>query len=271
VSRIGLIGNLAVDRVAGGAPRVGGGVFHAARAAARIGADVVAVTRCADGDREVALAPLEALGFPVTCGDATETTAFSFHYEGDLRVMQVDAVGDGWTADDVDGWAGDALADCSWVLVAGLLRSHFERPAIEALGRRDGHSLLLDAQGITRLARIGSLVEDGDVDRGLLSHLTVLKLNEEEGETLAGGLDADRLASLGPPEIVLTLGSQGARVVADGTMSIVPPHPATGPVDPTGAGDAFSLVYVDGRARGLEPAEAAERAARVVTELITVT
>jgi ribokinase len=99
----------------------------------------------------------------------------------------------------------------------------------------------------------------------------VLKLNEEEGETLAGGLEARQLASLGPPEIVLTLGSQGARVVVDGEMTVVAPHPASGPVDPTGAGDAFSLVYVDGRAQGLEPAEAAERAAKVVTELITVT
>jgi sugar/nucleoside kinase (ribokinase family) len=270
VSRIGLIGNLAVDRVAGGEPRVGGGVFYAARAAARVGADVVAVTRCARADRELALKPLEDLGFSVVCGDASETTAFSFHYEGDSRVMTVDAVGDAWSAEDVEGWAGDALADCGWVLVAGLLRSHFDRPAIEALGR-DGHRLLLDAQGITRIARVGPLAEDGDVDRGLLRHLTVLKLNEEEGVTLAGGIEADRLASLCPPEIVLTLGSEGALVVVEGAATTLPPYPANGPVDPTGAGDAFSLVYVDGRARGLEPAEAAERAARVVTELITVT
>ncbi len=45
---------------------------------------------------------------------------------------------------------------------------------------------------------------------------------------------------------------------------------AGGTVDPTGAGDAFSLVYVDGRARGLGPVVAAERAADVVAELITV-
>ena len=270
MSRIGLVGNLAVDRVAGSEPRVGGGVFHAARAAAGVGADVVAVTRCAPADRDVALAPLEALGFPVTCGDASETTAFSFHYEGDLRVMRVDAVGDVWSAAEVEGWVGDALADCSWVLVAGLLRSHFDGRAVEALARH-GHRLLLDAQGITRVAQVGPLVEDGGVDRGLLRHLTVLKLNEEEGETLAGGLGADQLASLGPPEVVLTLGSHGARVVVDGTMTIVPPHPASGPVDPTGAGDAFSLVYIHGRAQGLVPAEAAERAAKVVTELITVT
>ena len=47
MSRIALIGNLAVDRVAGGEPRPGGGVYHAARAAVGVGADAVVVTRCA--------------------------------------------------------------------------------------------------------------------------------------------------------------------------------------------------------------------------------
>ena len=54
MSPIGLIGNLSVDRVAGGEPRPGGGVFHAARAAARLGTDVVVVTRCAPSDRAIA-------------------------------------------------------------------------------------------------------------------------------------------------------------------------------------------------------------------------
>ena len=109
MSTIATIGNLAVDRIAGAPPRAGGGVFHAARAAAHVGADAVAVTRCAPGDRATAFAPLESLGLPVTCADATETTAFSFHYEGDHRVMAVDAVGEPWTPEDVEGWASAAL------------------------------------------------------------------------------------------------------------------------------------------------------------------
>ena len=269
MSPIALIGNLSVDRVAGGDPRPGGLVFHAARAAARLGADAVVVTRCAPADRDVVLGPLEALGLPVTCADAAETTAFSFHYEGDARVMTVDAVGDPWTAADVEGWASRALAGCEWVLVGGLLRSHFDTAAASALAT-DGRRLLLDAQGVTRVAAEGPLREDADVDRALLRDLTVLKLNEEEATTLAGGLEREHLATLGVPEVVLTLGSRGARVVAGGEMTAVAPRAADRPVDPTGAGDAFSLVYVDGRAAGLDPVAAAERAARVVTELIAV-
>jgi sugar/nucleoside kinase (ribokinase family) len=269
VSPIGLIGNLSVDRVAGGGPRPGGGVFHAARAAARLGTDVVVVTRCAPRDRALALSPLEALGFPVTCADAAETTGFSFHYEGDTRVMTVDAVGEPWTAADIEGWAGEALDGCEWVLVGGLLRSHFETPAADALAGQ-GHRLLLDAQGITRVAETGPLREDAEIQRSLLRDLSVLKLNEREGELVAGGLDLEHLETLGVPEVLLTLGSQGARVVAAGTMTPVAPRVADGPVDPTGAGDAFSLVYVGGRVSGLDPVAAARRAAHDVVELITV-
>lgn len=269
MSPIGLIGNLAVDRVAGGAPRVGGSVFHAARAAARLGVDAVVVTRCAPVDRALVLAPLEALGLPVTCADASETTAFSFHYEGDRRIMTVDAIGDPWTDADVEGWGGRAFAGCEWVLVGGLLRSHFETAALDALVE-GGRRLLLDAQGITRVAETGPLREDAEFDRALLRDLEVLKLNEEEGEIVAGGLGQAELEALGVPEVVLTLGSQGVRVVAGGTMTAVPAFPAPGPVDPTGAGDSFSLAFVDGRTRDLGPVAAAERAARIVTELITV-
>lgn len=269
MSPIGLIGNLSVDRVAGGEPRPGGGVFHAARAAARLGTDVVVVTRCAPSDRAVVLSPLEALGFPVTCADAAETTGFSFHYEGDTRVMTVDAVGDAWTVADIEGWAGEALDDCEWVLVGGLLRSHFGAPAAAALAG-PGRRLLLDAQGVTRVAETGPLREDAKIHRSLLRDLTALKLNEEEGELLAGGLDLEHLEALRVPEVVLTLGSQGARVVAEGAMTAVPPRVADGPVDPTGAGDAFSLVYVDGRVSGLDPVAAAGRAAHDVVELISV-
>jgi ribokinase len=267
VSTVALIGNLAVDRVAGGAPRPGGGVFHGARAAVRLGADAAVATRCAPADRAVVLEPLEALGLRVACADARETTAFSFFYEGDHRVMNVDAVGEPWAPGDVDGWAADALDGAGWAIVAGLLRSHFPPAAIEALAR-DGRKLLLDAQGLVRVARPGPLVRDADVDRAVLRHLAVLKLNEDEAAILAGGLEPDALRGLGVPEVVLTLGSRGALVVTPEAAVPVRPHPARGAVDPTGAGDAFSLVYVVGRAQGLEPADAADQAAKVVAELI---
>jgi sugar/nucleoside kinase (ribokinase family) len=267
MSRIAVVGNLSIDRVAGGEPRAGGGVFWAARAAAHVGADVAVATRCAPVDRDVALAPLEALGLPVACGDARATTAFSFHYEGDHRVMRVDAVGDAWSPDDVEGWAAPALDGAKWALVAGLLRTDFPAETVTALAD-GGRRLLVDGQGLVRLGRTGSLATDAKVDRSLFEAVAVLSLNEQEAETLAGGLEPERLSALGVPEVVLTLGSRGAVVVAGETSTVIAPHRVAGDVDPTGAGDSFSLLYLDARAAGAEPAEAGARAARVVAELI---
>ena len=203
---------------------------------------------------------------PVTAADGRETTAFSFHYEGDHRVMTVDAVGDPWTSDDIAGWAAPPLADARWVLVAGLLRSHFPAPTVAALAR-DGRRLLLDAQGIVRVARVGPLERNADIDRAVLAHLAVLKLNEDEARILAGALDAESLLALGVPEVVVTLGSEGARIVTPELDTAIPPHPVAAP-NPTGAGDAFSLVYLDGRESGLHPVAAAERASREVADML---
>ncbi len=106
---------------------------------------------------------------------------------------------------------------------------------------------------MTRVAETGPLHEDAAFDRALLRDLAVLKLNEEEGLMVAGGLEGERLEALGVPEVVLTLGSKGAQVLAHGEVTPIAPCPVDGLVDPTGAGDAFSLVYVDGRASGPRP------------------
>jgi sugar/nucleoside kinase (ribokinase family) len=120
-----------------------------------------------------------------------------------------------------------------------------------------------------RVARPGPLERDANVDRRVLEHLTVLKLNEDEARILAGGLEPDALRSLGVPEVVLTLGSDGARVVTEDVAAPIGPHPVPGSVDPTGAGDAFSFAYLDARSRGLDPVSAAERAAHVAAEVIS--
>lgn len=242
-------------------------MFWAARAAAHVAVDVAVATGCAPADRDVALGPLEALGHPVVCRDAARTTEFSFRYEGDRRLMTVDAVGDPWSPDDVDGWAASALAGAGWVQVAGLLRTDFPAATIAALAR-GGRRLLLDAQGIVRLGKTGPLEEDARVDRGVFRDLAILTLNEDEAHALVGGIDPDRLRSLAVGEVVLTRASRGAVVVTPEAVAEIPAHRVEGRVDPTGAGDSFAVLYLDARSRGVEPAEAAVHAARIVAELI---
>ena len=266
MAELAVIGSITRDVVDGGLPRPGGVPLYAGRALRVLGSRARIVARCAAEDRRALLTPVVALGLPVTWRPGEQTTGFSFRYEADRRVMRVDAVGDPWTVDDVRGWAGRGLGRAEWVLVGGVLRSDFAPATLASLAR--GRRLLVDGQGLARVAETGPLQVDGEVDRGVLRHVTVLKLSEREAETLAGGTDESSLRSLGVPEVVVTLGSHGALVLAGRRLERVQARPVTGAVDPTGAGDAFAAVYLASRAAGHSPASAGKRAAALVAGLL---
>ena len=260
---IAALGHLTRDVVADGEPRPGGGVFWSTRALAHLGADAVVSAACSAEDRPSLVPPLEAFGLPVTWVESSATTAYSFHYEGDRRIMWQDSVGDPWTPEQVV----EAAADAAWINVCALTRTDFPADTLAALAT-DGRQLLVDLQGLVRTATVGPLHTDehiGDV----LRHVEVLKLNDEEAETLVGSADPERLHSLGVPEVVLTLGSKGAWVVTPDLVEHVPAVPVDGDVDPTGAGDTYSVTYIVQRAAGAEPVEAARVAASTVSTFLT--
>ena len=266
MTRIAVIGNLAVDRVAGGAPRAGGAVFYAARVAARLALDVRLAARCAVDDVQVALEPLRSIGLPLAWAPGTKTTAFAFHYEGEHRVMTVEAVGDPWTPEDVTGWAASALDGAGWVHVGALLRSDFPADTLRAVAT-GGRRLLVDAQGLVRRAAVGPLESAGDVDAAVLAAVRVLKLNEDEARLLAGGAEVGALRSLGVPEVVLTLGSAGSLVVTADAAERVPAEPVV-VADPTGAGDTYAIGYLAARAGGAAPVQAARQASALVAGVL---
>jgi sugar/nucleoside kinase (ribokinase family) len=76
------------------------------------------------------------------------------------------------------------------------------------------------------------------------------------------------MQQLGVAEVILTLGSQGAWVVTHSLIEHIPAIPIDEPVDPTGAGDTYSVTYLVQRARGAEPVEAARVAAETVSALL---
>jgi sugar/nucleoside kinase (ribokinase family) len=262
MSSIAAIGHLTRDVVAGAPPRPGGGVFYAARALALLGADATVSASCSAEHRPELLPPLEDFGLPVAWRESSTTTGYSFHYDGDRRIMWQDAVGDPWKADEVMA----AVEGSAWVDVCALTRTDFPGETLAALAA-DGRRLLVDLQGLVRTATIGPLHTDehiGDV----LHHVEVLKLNDEEAETLVGSAEPTALLALGVPEVILTLGSQGAWVVTPEIVEHVPAVTIDGPVDPTGAGDTYSVSYLVQRAAGAEPVEAARFAAATASELI---
>ncbi len=247
---LGLVGNLSHDRVGGGPPRLGGGVFYGARALALLGLAVQVVAR---GET------IEPFPVPAIILPTDETTAFSFRYEGDRRVMEVDAVGEPWTAEDI----ASVKPDVEWLHVAALLRSDFPAQTMAALAHE--RKVSLDGQGLARVPAVGPLRLDSDFDPAVLQAVSILKLSENEAETL-GGIDA--LGRLGVPEVVVTRGRQGSVVLTGGEVHELSSRPVR-TADPTGAGDAFAVGYLAARSEGRNPLDAARAAGDLVARFLS--
>lgn len=71
---------------------------------------------------------------------------------------------------------------------------------------------------------------------------TIVKINEDELHALSGTTDIEegiaRLVAMGPPIVIVTLGSAGCRYRWYGHAGALPGYPVT-PIDTTGAGDGF--------------------------------
>jgi len=261
--RVAVVGNLARDVVNHGAPSPGGCPFFAAEAFARLDEEGQILTRFAERDRDLFEPALRALEAPVTLLPAETTSGFSLDYEGEERAMGVTAVGERWKAADADALAPDIV----WVHVAPLLRSDFPAETLTALA--SGRHLTLDGQGLVRSPEVGPLTTDPDFDPAVLDSVTTLKLSEEEARIVARGpFDNASAAVLGVPEVLLTLGSHGAVLFANGTDTFVPAAwPVLG-VQTTGAGDAFMVAYATSRADGHDALTAARNASRLVAEML---
>lgn len=262
MTELAVIGNLTRDVVAGATPRPGGAVFYSARALARLGADARVAVSCGRDDWAVLAPHVEKFPLPVAWYESPTTTAYSFHYDGDQRVMHQEAIGASWSSRQ----ALEAVADARFVHVGALVRTDFPGETLAALAA-NRRRLLVDAQGLVRRPELGPLRMDGDVGDAL-RHVSILKLNDEEAERLVGSADPKGLRALGVPEVILTLGSQGAWVATAEALDHVEADVIEGPVDPTGAGDTFSAAYLVARASGAEPVEAARDATRTVTEFL---
>ena len=256
--RVAVVGNLSLDHVDGGPPRPGGPPRYAARSLAALGVPSVVRAKTAAADRVQLVRPLEELGIPVEWRAGETTATYAFSYDGDTRAMEVRELGSPWSPEDVEG------LDADWIHVGALFRGEFGEETLAALAKTA--RLSFDGQGLVRPARLGPLELEPDPDTSFLRHISVLKLSEEEALALAGSLEEAPLTELGVPEVVVTLGSRGAIVVAGGNAVRLRADPVD--ADPTGAGDAFAAAYVVERSRGREPREAAERATGLVHALL---
>lgn len=262
---VAVVGNIALDRIDGGPPRIGGAPYYAARSLRVVGRPARIVTKCADADRTTLVPRLAAMGVPVSWRASAHTAAYSMSYRGDERLMTVDKLGEPWGADETDGWLEKAVARAEWIQVGALYRGEFPPETLELLARR--RHLLLDGQGIVRPAREGPLRLEGVHEPEVLRHVSVLKLAEDEAQALLGDVDEDSVGSLGVPEVLVTLGPRGSLLFEKGRLERIPAR-GIWDRDPTGAGDGFAAAYVVARSLGHSPATAARRATAVVATLL---
>src|SRR5206468_568692 len=163
VRPVGVIGHLSRDVVAGAAPQIGGGPWHAARALRALRHDALVFAKCGGDERRDFGTQLAALGLPVSLTTAGETTSFSFSYDGNgARTMAVEAIGDPWHVDELPQ---ALLRRVAWLQVAPLLHGDLDPAALEWLAR--DRRILLDGQGLVRQRQLGPLVLDGSLDRDL--------------------------------------------------------------------------------------------------------
>ncbi len=123
----------------------------------------------------------------------------------------------------------------------------------------------LDGQGLARVPAVGPLRLDSDFDPAVLQAVSILKLSENEAETL-GGIDA--LGRLGVPEVVVTRGRQGSVVLTGGEVHELSSRPVR-TADPTGAGDSFAVGYLAARSEGRRPLDAARAAGDLVARFLS--
>jgi sugar/nucleoside kinase (ribokinase family) len=259
---LGVVGLVSLDRVDGGIPRLGGAPWYAAQALRLLDHPAVLVTKLAAEDSRRGL---HALGLPVAWRAAPKTITFRIENGADGRAMELEERGEAWSRADAEGWVREALAGCAWVHAGALTGEDFSADVLAVLRR--GRRLSFDGQGLTRSSGLGPVTLGRDFDPELLRHIDLLKLSREEADALGLGLDERALRTLGVGEILVTLGSKGSVVYADGLAEHVPARTLAAH-DPTGAGDQFAAAYLVYRSRRHSPVSAARLASEVVHRLL---
>jgi len=233
----------------------GGKGANQAVAAARLGARVAMVGRVGSDDAGGTLrAALQEAG--VDC----RHLAVDGQAASGLALIGVDRSGDNTiiVSPGANGRVGpdDVVAAAPLLASAAVTLVQLEVPAmaVEAALAASGGTVVLNPAPASLLSA------------ALLERVDVLVPNRIELAQLAGSAEADGLAAveemargLPVPTVVVTLGADGALLVAGGDAVVLPAPPVEA-VDTTGAGDAFCGAIAEALARGVAIDEATARA-----------
>lgn len=211
-----------------------------------------------------AVEDLRAKGIQVEVLPSRKTVYFENIYgeNQDDRKQRVLAKADPFTVEELKD------EEAKFFHLGSLLSDDFSLDVVKLLSGKG--KLAVDAQGYLREVR-GEQVypTDWKDKREALKYIDILKVNEYEAEVLTGFKDfkqaALQLAEWGVKEVLLTLGSLGSIIYAEGTFYKIPAYPAKNVVDATGCGDTYSMGYLYMRNKGASYEEAGCFAAALST------
>ena len=203
---------------------------------------------------------IKAMGIDTICYPSRHTVYFENIYGADSnnRKQRVLAKADPFTMDDV------MPLEAKIFHLGTLLADDFSPEVVEYLSTKGIVSI--DVQGYMREV-VGEDVRPTDwKDKNrILACTGILKLNEDEMETITGCSEprtaAVKLAGYGVKEVIITLGSYGSLIYADGKFYEIPAYKPSCVVDATGCGDTYSTGYLYCRAQGAGIEEAGKFAA----------
>ena len=211
-----------------------------------------------------AVEDLRAKGIQVEVLPSRKTVYFENIYgeNQDDRKQRVLAKADPFTVEELKD------EEAKFFHLGSLLSDDFSLDVVKLLSGKG--KLAVDAQGYLREVR-GEQVypTDWKDKREALKYIDILKVSEHEAEVLTGFKDfkqaALQLAEWGVKEVLLTLGSLGSIIYAEGTFYKIPAYPAKNVVDATGCGDTYSMGYLYMRNKGASYEEAGCFAAALST------
>lgn len=207
---------------------------------------------------------IRQMGIDTVCYPSRHTVCFENIYGADSneRKQRVLAKADSFTTDDVRPLHARVFH------LGSLLADDFSPEVVELLA--DKGLVSIDVQGYLREV-VGEQVRAAswkDKER-ILACTGILKLNESEAVTITGcnyvREAARKIAAYGVSETIITLGSYGSIVYAQGTFYDIPAYKPLKVVDATGCGDTFSTGYLWCRAQGAGIDEAARFASAMCT------
>jgi sugar/nucleoside kinase (ribokinase family) len=243
-------------------PRPGGAASYSTMVYARLGLRTAVLTKVAPGDERTLLAELRGAGVTIFNRPTGTTTTFRNIYaleNADARVQRVDSRADRLTLADMP-----PIQVRVWQL--GPLTDQDIDPAIIAHCAGAGGAVAIDVQGLTRRIVAGE-VRASDPGRGVehLRHVDVFKADEEEiliyTACRSVGEAAEKVRAAGVKEVLITRGTRGSIVFADGEPLQIDAIPPRRVVDTTGCGDTYLAAYMVRRLAGADCRECGRFAA----------